>query len=400
MKVLYIDVNYKYSSTGKIVFDLFSQCKVNSIDAFVCYGRGPKVVEKDVFKFGLDWETKLHAFLTRVTGYTGCFSFFSTKRLISYIKKIKPDIIHIHELHAYFVNIKQLLGFLKKENYKVVFTNHCEFLYTGKCGHAKECIKYSLKCGKCPNVRGYPKSLFFDCTKRMLSIKKSLFLNWNEKVFITCPSNWLNKKMDISFLKLFRREVIPNGIDTSTFKYDSSNIKKDLGIPADKKIVLTVAPNLFSSTKGGYRFLEVADLMINDNVIFIGVGETTKPNRSIPKNVIIFPLIKDKTQLMKLYSCADVFIILSNYENFPTTCLEAQCCGTKVVGYDVGGVSETILSGNGFVVPYNDKNSLIVKMKKIIFSTYNHNIVSENAKKYYSKERMFSNYLEIYKRML
>lgn len=134
MKVLYIDVNCKQSSTGQIVYSLFSNCKKHNIETAICYGRGPKIKEQNIFKFGLDWETRLHALLTRLTGYMGKYSYFSTRRLISFIKKFKPDIVHIHELHSYFVNIKHLIYFLKKSKIKTIITNHCEFLYTGKCG--------------------------------------------------------------------------------------------------------------------------------------------------------------------------------------------------------------------------------------------------------------------------
>ena len=109
MRVLYIDVNYKNSSTGDIVCNLKDCCNRDSNVSIVCYGRGPRIDDATSYKFGLDFETKLHAFLTRVTGYTGCYSYFSTKRLIRKIKEFKPDVIHIHELHAYFVNVKKLL---------------------------------------------------------------------------------------------------------------------------------------------------------------------------------------------------------------------------------------------------------------------------------------------------
>ena len=119
MRILYIDVNCKHSSTGNIVYGLFSCCKSAGIESAVCYGRGPLIKERGVYKFGIDFETLIHAFLTRLTGLMGYFSFFSTRRLIRYIKHFKPDIIHVHELYAYFVNVPQLLNFLKKATIKL-----------------------------------------------------------------------------------------------------------------------------------------------------------------------------------------------------------------------------------------------------------------------------------------
>ena len=174
MKVLLIDVNCKYSSTGKIVYDLFRKLKVEGHEAAVCYGRGEVIREEGIYKFGLDWETRIHAGLARITGLNGYFSPISTKRLIRFIEKFQPDVIHIHELHAYFVNLKPLINYIKLKKIKVVWTFHCEYMYTGKCGHAYECLNFQKGCGDCPAVKDYPKSLFFDKTRKMLKDKKEL----------------------------------------------------------------------------------------------------------------------------------------------------------------------------------------------------------------------------------
>lgn len=174
-RILLIDVNCKNSSTGKIVYDLYQNLRNDGREAAVCYGRGEKIEEENIFKFGLDWETNIHALCARITGYNGCYSYISTWRLIRFIDEFKPDVIHIHELHAYFVNIRPLLSYIKKKNIKVVWTFHCEYMYTGKCGHAYECTKYQKECGNCPNPKGYPKSLFFDRTREMFQMKKSCY---------------------------------------------------------------------------------------------------------------------------------------------------------------------------------------------------------------------------------
>jgi len=386
MKVLYIDVNCKNSSTGNIVYNLHQQCKLNNIESAVCYGRGPKIKESNIYKFGSDIETCLHAFLTRITGYTGCYSYFSTRRLIKYIKRFKPDVVHIHELHAYFVNIKQLLMYLKKNNVPTVFTNHCEFLYTGKCGHAKSCNKYSENCGHCPLLKEYPKSILFDHTKHMLKVKRKIFEGW-DNIFIVSPSNWLNNKINNSFLKNKKRIVIHNGINTEIFNYKGKNNKK--------KIVLSVAPNIFSTNKGGYKILEIAKQLDNEDIEFVLVG-ATKPFPIVPKNVKIYGLIDDKQELAKMYSNADCFLILSEYENFPTTCLEAQCCGTKVVGYDVGGVKETTISNCGILVLDYCNDTIIKEIKKCIKERYDKQTISNKACDLHSFNKMFNQYLEIY----
>lgn len=270
-RVLLIDINCKNSSTGKIVYDLYQSIRADGRQAAVCYGRGPCVEGENIYKFGLDIETKVHAGLARITGYNGCFSPLSTQRLIDYIDEYNPDIIHIHELHAYFVNIKPLISHIKKKGIPVIWTFHCEYMYTGKCGYAYECMNFQKECGNCPAVREYPKSLFFDKTKQMLRMKKELLSEWN--FTIVTPSQWLADRVKSSFLKEKRIRVIHNGIDTDVFKpMDTSGLREKLGIAKDSKVVLAVAPDIMSERKGGKWVIELATLMEKEKIQFILIG--------------------------------------------------------------------------------------------------------------------------------
>lgn len=217
MKILLIDVNCKYSSTGKIVYDLFQRLKEDGHEATICYGRGELIREEGIYKFGLDWETNIHAGLARITGLNGYYSYFSTQRLIKYIDQFEPDVIHIHELHAYFVNIKPLIEYIKKKNIKTIWTFHCEYMYTGKCGHSYECTNFETGCGKCPLVHEYPKSLFFDRTRKMFKDKKKILEDWEFTIVV--PSQWLADRVKRSFLKNKKILIIYNGIDTENIFY-------------------------------------------------------------------------------------------------------------------------------------------------------------------------------------
>ena len=270
-RILLIDVNCKQSSTGKIVYDLYQNIKADGRTAAVCYGRGPIVEAENIYKFGVDIETKIHAGLARLTGYNGYFSPLSTKRLIKYIKDYKPDLIHIHELHAYFVNIKPLIEYIKKTGIPVIWTFHCEYMYTGKCGHAYECLGFTNNCGNCPAVKDYPKSLWIDKTKQMFSMKKALLEDWN--FTIVTPSKWLADRVKISFLKNKRIKVIHNGIDTDVFMpVDSSKLREQLRIPVDNKVILAIAPDIMSERKGGQWVLKLAEKMKDENITFVMVG--------------------------------------------------------------------------------------------------------------------------------
>lgn len=271
-KILLIDVNCKGSSTGKIVYDIYSKIRSNGNEAAICYGRGRKIREESIYKFGIDLETYLHAFIARITGLNGFFSVFSTLRLLTFIKRYKPDIIHIHELHAYFVNLKPLLQYIKKSGIKLIWTFHCEYMYTGKCGYAYECEKWKTECMNCPHIRDYPKSLFFDRTSYMFRKKKKLLKDLD--VIIVTPSQWLAERVRQSFLKDKPVYVINNGIDTDIFhQSNDKRIRKILKIPLRHKIVLAVAPDIMDDRKGGRWILKMAKDMEKEEMTFVLAGQ-------------------------------------------------------------------------------------------------------------------------------
>lgn len=358
MRVLLIDVNCKNSSTGKIVYDLYKGLRADGHAASACYGRGGKINEVGLYKFGLDWETYLHAFLTRLTGRTGCYSWFSTRRLIQYMEAFQPDVVHLHELHAYFVNLKPVLQYLSRKKIPIVWTFHCEFMYTGKCGYAYDCDGWKRGCGNCLHLSDYPKVLFADHTASMYKEKKQL-LNSLERLYIACPSQWLAERVKQSFLEGKRIDVVHNGIDTTVFHpVDTEALRMALNIGKNEKVVLAVAPGLMDERKGGAHVLSLAERLasLSVRVIMVGVDEDHIPHGD---NVIVKKRTKDQHELVAYYSLADVFVICSKKENFPTTCLEALACGTPVCGYDVGGTKETAPSPLGAFVPHGDMDALV-----------------------------------------
>jgi putative colanic acid biosynthesis glycosyltransferase len=395
MKVLLIDVNCKNSSTGKIVYDLFTQCNADGHEAAVCYGRGPLIDEPNIYRFSSTPEVYFHALMTRLTGLTGYYSFYSTRRLINFIERYKPDVVHIHELHAYFVNILPVMNYLKMNNIKTIWTFHCEFMYTGKCGHAYECEKWKAECGQCPNLKEYPSSLFLDFTRKMINDKRNAFNGFDNLTMVT-PSRWLADRVKQSFLSDKRIEVIHNGIDTENIFYPRTfdHLKKKHNI-TNEKVILAVAPDLMSERKGGRHVLELARRMKNENVKFILIG-VENLSEKFNSNVIALARTENQHELAEYYSMADVFVICSLRENFPTTCIEALACGTPVCGFDEGGTKETAPNNLGQFVKFGDVDAL----KDVINNILNQEISAEECTDYggkkYSKQRMYQNYRELY----
>ena len=392
MRILLIDVNYGVGSTGKIVKDLKVELEKQGHEVLACYGRGKKVKEKNVIKFGYDLETIFHAFLSRIIGIMGYFSYFSTKKLLKEIDKFNPDIVHIHETHSYFVNHLNLIEYLKKKKIKTVWTFHCEYMYTGNCGHAYECNKWKKECKKCQYIRNYPKSLFFDFTNKMFNDKKSIFKDFNNLTIVT-PSQWLADRVKESFLSKKNIKIIHNGINTEIFRYRENKhlrIKHNIG---NKKVILGVAPDIMSESKGGKWIVQLAREVNQKEFIFILIGvKNLKVN--FPSNIICLPIIKDQVQLAEYYSLADLFLICSKKENYPTTCLEAQACKTFLLGFDNGGTKETSIYKENIFCNQN-YDDLYMSFEKMINLGYKPSLETEEIEKL-SKKRMLLEYMELY----
>ena len=398
MKVLLIDVNCKYSSTGKIVYDLYTDLNKNGHIAAVCYGRGPLITEPNIYKFSSNIEVYAHAFLTRLTGLTGCYSYFATRNLIKFMDEFKPDVVHIHELHAYFVNLAPVINCLKKNKIKTVWTFHCEFMYTGKCGYAYECEKWKTECGECPQVKEYPSSLLFDFTKKMFNEKKRLFDGF-ENLTVVTPSKWLANRVKQSFLGDKDIRVIHNGIDVENIfypkNYEHLKVKHNI---TDEKIVLAVAPNLMEPRKGGRHVVKLAKRLQDERIKFILIG-VDDLNETFDNNVIALGRTENQQELAEYYSMADVFVICSKKENFPTTCIEALSCGTLVIGFDEGGTKETAPEGCGVFVPYGDMDKLEKAAKEVLVESNNSKIAIECTKygmENYSRVAMCEKYMRVY----
>lgn len=396
MRVLLIDVNCKASSSGQIVYDLFSYVNSNGNEAIVCYGRGAEIQEKGIYKFGFDFETRIHAGLARVTGFNGCFSPLSTRRLIKIIEEFHPDVIHLHELHAYFVNIAPLIEYIKAHDIPVVWTFHCEYMYTGKCGHAGSCNNWKAECGNCPAVKIYPKSLFFDQTRIMFRTKKRL-LNDLKAIYVT-PSEYFAKRVRESFLNGKQIKVVHNGINTKVFfPRGKGNIRDKLGIPGGKVIILSVAPHILTGSKGGSWILELAKRQNNKNWEYVLVGDGERISKPLD-NVTVVPLVKDKNKLAEIYSEADCFVLCSEHETFSLTCAEALCCGVPIAGFKCDAPETIFESPWAEFVDYGDLDKLEKKIYTQLKETKTG--ISEYAINEFSNDKMCSAYMEVYMKLV
>lgn len=399
MRILYINVNCKHSSTGKITYDLYSQSVEAGHEAAVCYGRGPLVEEQNIYKFGLDWETGFHALMTRLTGINGCWSFLSTGRLLRFMDAFKPDVVHLHEPHAYFMNLQPFYDYIAKHEIPLVYTFHCEYAYTGKCGYAYECERWKTGCGSCPQVREYPASFFFDFTKQMFRRKQ---LQWEklQKVVITTPSGWLADRVKSSFLKDRDIRVVYNGVDTQHVFYrrDTAALRAEHGL-TDEKIVIAVAPKLMGERKGGRWVVQLAQRMKDEHIRFIMVG-IEDMTQKFPDNVIPIARTADQHKLAEYYSLADCFVICSDKETFSMTCAESLCCGTPVAGFCSGAPETVFLQPHALFGTYGDLETLEKNVKTQLDAGFDREKLALQMQQLYSRDSMHGHFMSIYKELV
>ncbi len=400
MKVLFVDVNYKNSSTGKIVYDLSEQLKQNGHQAKVLFGRGVAIDNNSAHRIASVPEVYFDALMTRVTGLVGNHSHFSTNKLISEIESYEPDVVHLHELHGYYINIRQVIEYLKVRNIPVAWTFHCEFMYTGKCGYAYECEQWKTECIKCPQLKEYPASMYFDFTNFMFNQKKLYMDNFHNLEIVT-PSKWLADRVKLSFLKDKNISVIHNGIDTTDIFYprETEHLIKKHNL-ADKKIIVAVAPDIMNERKGGDWVLKLAARFDNSyRFIMIGLKDDID---NPPENVIGIKRTENQVELAEYYSISDLSLLTSLKETFSLVTAESLACGTPVIGFDSGAPVEVAPLGYGCFVPYGDIGALEVSIRKF----YNKKLVFKDslecrnfAISRYSKEQMYLDYFNVYQKI-
>ena len=397
MKVLQINCVYNKGSTGKIVYDIHTELLKRGMESVICYGRGEKTDEKNVYKTCGELYSKANNLLSRITGLMYGGLFFSTNKLISIIKKEKPDVVHLHCLNGYFVNIYRLISWLKTSGIKTILTLHAEFMHTANCGHAFECEKWKTGCGKCPRLRQETKSLFFDGTHRSWMKMKKAFDGF-ENLTVTSVSPWLMERAKQSPILADKEHcVVLNGVDAEIFKrYDTEELRKRHGV-TDEKIVFHATPYFNDDpnhNKGGYYILKLAEMLKGQNVKFFVAGDYPM-GLVVPENVVLLGRIADQKLLAQYYSMADVTVIASKKETFSMICAESLCCGTPVIGFKAGGPEQISIPEYSSFVEYGDIEGLYQELSKALFE--NDFVVDfEKIKKTYSKYIMTKNYLSLY----
>lgn len=399
-KILFLNMGY-FGSTGTIMRDLGMHSSKNGLEPYYVYPENPlnkQAISGDIIMENYT-EYRIARKLAFLSGLNGCFAVFPTLRLISRIKRMKPDIIHLHNLHNSYINLFLLFRYLKKSGAAVVWTLHDCWAITGKCPHFQyiNCEKWKTGCYECPLFKKYPEARV-DRTKFLWKCKAKWFIGIPKMTIVT-PSKWLADLTKQSYLKDYRVKVINNGIDSSIFKARTGNLKNKFEIPEGKYIVLGVSLD-WGFSKG----LDIVDKLAKDldpnyyQIIIVGITENI--TEKISERIIKIQRTDNPEELAELYSMANVFINPTREDNYPTVNMEALSCGTPVISFDTGGCKEQYNNTCGRCIEVDEYDKF---KTAVIDICENHPISQEQCVQYalhFSKMYMLEKYMRLYKESL
>ncbi|MBU3197732.1 glycosyltransferase [Clostridium estertheticum] len=394
MKVLQINSVCGYGSTGRIATDIYRILEEQGHECLIAYGRGTAHEGINSIKIGTKFDNYMHVAKTRLFDLHGFASRKATKEFIKKAKEYDPDVIHLHNIHGYYINIELLFNYLKETNKPVVWTLHDCWAFTGHCAYFDYvcCDKWKNGCDRCPQKSSYPQSLLKDNSKHNYANKKELFTGVKNVTIVT-PSKWLSNLVKESFLKEYDVKVINNGIDLNVFNPKDKNIFRKKYNLEEKFIILGVA-SIWEERKGSRYFLEISKL-IDKNSRIVLVGLNDKQLSTLPQNIIGIKRTNNIEELAEIYSAADVYVNPTLEDNFPTTNLEALACGTPVITFNTGGSVESVDESCGIVVKKGNIEGLFEIINKMNINKFDENDCIKMVKKF-DKNDKFNEYIKLY----
>lgn len=387
-------------STGKIMMQISELAEKKGYKSYVAYGdfrNNKELAVKNAIVIGNQYGRNLSMQICRVFGRLEQCVPLATYRVLKQLDKLKPDLIHLHNIHGGYIHIGMLFSYIKKHKIPVVWTLHDCWSITGHCPYFtfEKCEKWKTGCFDCVKYKKYPES-YIDNSKWAWKYKKKCFSCIQDLTLVT-PSQWLANLVKQSYLGDYKIKVINNGIALNIFKPRESGFRKKYDLQ-DKKVLLGVAFN-WSNKKGLDVFIKLAGRLNNKYQIVL-VGTNDKVDAQLPKNIISIHRTQNQEELAEIYSTADLFVNPTREDNYPTVNMEAIACGTPVITFNTGGSPECIDNTCGSVVEYDDIDSMEREIRSICEnSIYSTEACMKKAAEF-DKNEKFDMYLDLYNDIL
>lgn len=398
MKTLFqINITANCGSHGRIAENIGKLAISRGWESYIAYGRTAQPSQSHLIKVGNMYDEYLHGIQSRIFDNHGLASKNVTKKLIKTIRDINPDIIHLHNIHGYYLNYPILFDFLASSGKPVVWTLHDCWPLTGHCAHFDSigCQRWKTECHHCPNLSSYPASFLFDKSQRNYKNKKHYF-GLPSNMTIVTVSKWLRDITKESFLQDHPIVVIHNGIDLHAFKPNNQTSN------TDGKFHLLGVASSWNKDKGLDEFIELSR---NHHYKITLVGIPDNISKKLPQEIECVAHTANIQELADYYSRADVFVNPTYNDSYPTVNLEAQACGTPVITYRAGGSPETISQQTGIVVERGDIGALSEAVEHIrLMSVSEREALSafcvQRAQRLFDQQLCYTHYLELYENIL
>lgn len=398
-KLLQINITANWGSTGVVAEGIGQAAIDNGWDSYIAYGECCNESTSTLIRIGSRLNQYFHYGEQKLLDNEGQCSRWVTKRFINIIKKLNPDIIHLHNIHDHFFNYKILFKYLNTTNIPVVWTFHDFWVITGRCYHfvGDDCIKWKTGCYDCPQKKRLL-PIKEDYVKKYYNLKKELFTD-NNNLHIVSVSDWVGDCVKDSFLGAKDTRVIYNGVDCSVFRPRSGFTHP--AIQPETFMILAVSSQWKSEGKGLNDYISLSKLLKKNEVIVL-VGVTDDIIEKLPDKIIGIKRTNSQVELAELYTRADVVLSLSSAETFGLTIVEGYACGTPAVVYNNTAPPALITSETGFVV--NDKDYAAAYKAIEVIKEKGKNYYSKSCVKLacekYNKEICYKQYVKLYNDLL
>ncbi len=396
MKILMINSVCGIKSTGRICTDLAQSLQAKGHDVKIAYGREevPKQFAPLAVPVGSKWDVYAHGARAMSFDGMGLGSKGATDTFLEWVREYDPDLIHLHNIHGYYIHVPALFQYLKTANKRVIWTLHDMWPFTGHsaaCDQA-DCEKWRSGCGDCPMRKEYPRS-FTDGSRRNWRWKRESFLGVKDMTLVS-PSQWLWGLTEASFLGSYPGKVIRNGIDVAWFRPMPSDFREKHGLEG-KKLILGVASNWHDTRKGFPDFLRLAQQLPREcHIVLVGVPKDL--HKLLPDNILGLGRTNSVQELAQIYSAADVLLNPTYSDNFPTVNLEALCCGTPLLTYRTGGSTEAVQENCGAVAEQGNLEQVLALLPVCWGQKAFVTGQADRFRQLYSKETMVAHYEELY----